>query len=186
MESLVCVTRRADRERARGPLQGSAGGSWGRRGGLPSQGLALLTAAATSCGICSGFSKTESCSGSHVSASLPSQLLSRAAAAARTEEPASWAASAPVRRSSPGGTASTTSASGEATPGDPPRPWPGPCSSAVFTLLWLCRSCGLISHGEWVQKGCSYCRCGYGILHCFANIFHKDCGKRRRSRPRAH
>uniref|UniRef100_H3C6J2 EGF-like domain-containing protein n=1 Tax=Tetraodon nigroviridis TaxID=99883 RepID=H3C6J2_TETNG len=37
------------------------------------------------------------------------------------------------------------------------------------------RSCGLISHGEWVQKGCSYCRCGYGILHCFANIFHKDC-----------
>uniref|UniRef100_A0A665TL51 EGF-like domain-containing protein n=1 Tax=Echeneis naucrates TaxID=173247 RepID=A0A665TL51_ECHNA len=39
------------------------------------------------------------------------------------------------------------------------------------------RSCGLITHGEWVQKGCAYCRCGYGILHCFPNVFHKDCGK---------
>ncbi|XP_029372250.1 teratocarcinoma-derived growth factor 1 [Echeneis naucrates] len=37
------------------------------------------------------------------------------------------------------------------------------------------RSCGLITHGEWVQKGCAYCRCGYGILHCFPNVFHKDC-----------
>ncbi|XP_040013403.1 teratocarcinoma-derived growth factor 1 [Xiphias gladius] len=37
------------------------------------------------------------------------------------------------------------------------------------------RSCGLIPHGEWVQKGCSYCRCGYGILHCFPHVFHKDC-----------
>uniref|UniRef100_A0A3Q0S1L7 EGF-like domain-containing protein n=1 Tax=Amphilophus citrinellus TaxID=61819 RepID=A0A3Q0S1L7_AMPCI len=32
------------------------------------------------------------------------------------------------------------------------------------------RTCGLIPHGEWVQKGCSYCRCGYGLLHCFANF----------------
>nr|XP_019963317.1 PREDICTED: teratocarcinoma-derived growth factor-like isoform X1 [Paralichthys olivaceus] len=37
------------------------------------------------------------------------------------------------------------------------------------------RSCGLIPHGEWVQKGCSYCRCGYGVLHCFPHVFHKDC-----------
>ncbi|XP_005725544.1 teratocarcinoma-derived growth factor 1 [Pundamilia nyererei] len=37
------------------------------------------------------------------------------------------------------------------------------------------RTCGLIPHGEWVQKGCSYCRCGYGTLHCFAKVFHKDC-----------
>ncbi|XP_038590475.1 teratocarcinoma-derived growth factor 1 [Micropterus salmoides] len=37
------------------------------------------------------------------------------------------------------------------------------------------RSCGLIPHGEWVQKGCSYCRCGYGMLHCFPHVFHKDC-----------
>ncbi|XP_041816562.1 teratocarcinoma-derived growth factor 1 [Chelmon rostratus] len=37
------------------------------------------------------------------------------------------------------------------------------------------RSCGLIPHGEWVQKGCSYCRCGYGVLHCFPHIFQKDC-----------
>uniref|UniRef100_A0A3Q3WE68 EGF-like domain-containing protein n=1 Tax=Mola mola TaxID=94237 RepID=A0A3Q3WE68_MOLML len=37
------------------------------------------------------------------------------------------------------------------------------------------RSCGMITHGEWVQKGCSYCRCGYGILHCFPSVFHKDC-----------
>ncbi|KAF7644967.1 hypothetical protein LDENG_00212970 [Lucifuga dentata] len=37
------------------------------------------------------------------------------------------------------------------------------------------RSCGRIPHGEWVQKGCSYCRCGYGVLHCFPHVFHKDC-----------
>uniref|UniRef100_A0A667XMV0 EGF-like domain-containing protein n=2 Tax=Myripristis murdjan TaxID=586833 RepID=A0A667XMV0_9TELE len=37
------------------------------------------------------------------------------------------------------------------------------------------RSCGLIPHGEWVQKGCSYCRCGYGALHCFPHVFHEDC-----------
>ncbi|KAJ4930578.1 hypothetical protein JOQ06_024887 [Pogonophryne albipinna] len=37
------------------------------------------------------------------------------------------------------------------------------------------RSCGAIPHGEWVQKGCSYCRCGYGALHCFPHVFHKDC-----------
>ncbi|KAF1377151.1 hypothetical protein PFLUV_G00197610 [Perca fluviatilis] len=36
------------------------------------------------------------------------------------------------------------------------------------------RSCGLIPHGEWVQKGCSYCRCGYGVLHCFPHVFN-DC-----------
>ncbi|XP_036972136.1 teratocarcinoma-derived growth factor 1 [Acanthopagrus latus] len=37
------------------------------------------------------------------------------------------------------------------------------------------RNCGSIPHGEWVQKGCSYCRCGYGVLHCFPHVFHKDC-----------
>ncbi|XP_061554529.1 teratocarcinoma-derived growth factor 1 isoform X2 [Phycodurus eques] len=37
------------------------------------------------------------------------------------------------------------------------------------------RHCGLIPHGEWVRKGCSYCRCGYGFLHCFPRVFHKDC-----------
>ncbi|TSM28160.1 Cryptic protein [Bagarius yarrelli] len=39
------------------------------------------------------------------------------------------------------------------------------------------RDCGVIPHGEWVQKGCSYCRCGYGVLHCFPQVFHSDCGK---------
>ncbi|KAL2087702.1 hypothetical protein ACEWY4_016530 [Coilia grayii] len=34
------------------------------------------------------------------------------------------------------------------------------------------RYCGVIPHGEWVQKGCSYCRCGYGVLHCFPQVFH--------------
>ncbi|XP_063067735.1 teratocarcinoma-derived growth factor 1 [Engraulis encrasicolus] len=33
------------------------------------------------------------------------------------------------------------------------------------------RYCGVIPHGEWVQKGCSYCRCGYGVLHCFPQVF---------------
>ncbi|XP_041667232.1 teratocarcinoma-derived growth factor 1 [Cheilinus undulatus] len=37
------------------------------------------------------------------------------------------------------------------------------------------RNCGQVPHGEWVQKGCSYCRCGYGVLHCFPNVFHKNC-----------
>lgn len=37
------------------------------------------------------------------------------------------------------------------------------------------RSCGVVPHGEWVQKGCSYCRCGYGTLHCFPHVFHRDC-----------
>ncbi|KAM9734827.1 teratocarcinoma-derived growth factor 1 [Menidia menidia] len=37
------------------------------------------------------------------------------------------------------------------------------------------RMCDFIPHGEWVQKGCSYCRCGYGVLHCFPHVFHKDC-----------
>ncbi|XP_028837195.1 teratocarcinoma-derived growth factor 1 [Denticeps clupeoides] len=37
------------------------------------------------------------------------------------------------------------------------------------------RNCGVIPHGEWVQKGCSYCRCGYGMLHCFPQVFHNDC-----------
>ncbi|XP_034048252.1 teratocarcinoma-derived growth factor 1 [Thalassophryne amazonica] len=37
------------------------------------------------------------------------------------------------------------------------------------------RRCGLVRHGEWVQKGCSYCRCIHGVLHCFPDVFHKDC-----------
>ncbi|XP_077593717.1 teratocarcinoma-derived growth factor 1 [Stigmatopora nigra] len=37
------------------------------------------------------------------------------------------------------------------------------------------RHCGVIPHGDWVRKGCAYCRCGYGFLHCFPHIFHKDC-----------
>ncbi|KAM4719173.1 teratocarcinoma-derived growth factor 1 [Anableps anableps] len=37
------------------------------------------------------------------------------------------------------------------------------------------KRCDVIPHGEWVQKGCSYCRCFYGTLHCFPHIFHKDC-----------
>ncbi|KAM6986260.1 teratocarcinoma-derived growth factor 1 [Aplochiton taeniatus] len=37
------------------------------------------------------------------------------------------------------------------------------------------RNCGIIPHGEWVQKGCSYCRCGYGLLYCFPRVFHGDC-----------
>uniref|UniRef100_A0A8C3FCU2 EGF-like domain-containing protein n=1 Tax=Chrysemys picta bellii TaxID=8478 RepID=A0A8C3FCU2_CHRPI len=26
-------------------------------------------------------------------------------------------------------------------------------------------NCGSVAHGVWVQKGCRFCRCGYGILH---------------------
>ncbi|XP_066567831.1 teratocarcinoma-derived growth factor 1 [Amia ocellicauda] len=37
------------------------------------------------------------------------------------------------------------------------------------------RACGPVPHGEWVQRGCSYCRCGYGVLHCFPKVFHEDC-----------
>uniref|UniRef100_A0A3Q3EP93 Cryptic protein-like n=1 Tax=Kryptolebias marmoratus TaxID=37003 RepID=A0A3Q3EP93_KRYMA len=38
------------------------------------------------------------------------------------------------------------------------------------------RKCDVLLHGEWVQRGCSYCRCLYGVLHCFPHVF-KDCGK---------
>ncbi|TRY81615.1 hypothetical protein DNTS_016384 [Danionella cerebrum] len=37
------------------------------------------------------------------------------------------------------------------------------------------RDCGVVPHGEWVQKGCSYCKCGYGLLHCFPHVFNNDC-----------
>ncbi|XP_037548519.1 teratocarcinoma-derived growth factor 1 [Nematolebias whitei] len=37
------------------------------------------------------------------------------------------------------------------------------------------RKCDFIPHGEWVQKGCSYCRCVYGVLHCLPHFFYKDC-----------
>ncbi|XP_027881498.1 teratocarcinoma-derived growth factor 1 [Xiphophorus couchianus] len=37
------------------------------------------------------------------------------------------------------------------------------------------RRCDVVPHGEWVQKGCSYCRCFYGVLHCFPHVFHEDC-----------
>ncbi|XP_048874816.1 teratocarcinoma-derived growth factor 1 [Brienomyrus brachyistius] len=37
------------------------------------------------------------------------------------------------------------------------------------------RNCGGIPHGEWVKKGCSYCRCGYGVFHCFPQVFHHNC-----------
>lgn len=37
------------------------------------------------------------------------------------------------------------------------------------------RSCGPVPRGEWVQKGCSFCRCLYGYLHCFPHVFQKDC-----------
>lgn len=140
-------------------------------------------------------------------------MPSRVVAAVRTEEPASWAASAPALPSSQGGAASTTNASGNSNT-------TAHCSAVTLSndaeivltahflqiltfinhsyklsvfrcvsycshglcltlLLFLsfCRSCGLIPHGEWVQKGCSYCRCGYGMLHCFPHVFHKDCGK---------
>uniref|UniRef100_A0A4W3IK21 EGF-like domain-containing protein n=1 Tax=Callorhinchus milii TaxID=7868 RepID=A0A4W3IK21_CALMI len=28
------------------------------------------------------------------------------------------------------------------------------------------RNCGSIPEGAWVPKGCTWCRCVYGILHC--------------------
>ncbi|XP_013871126.1 teratocarcinoma-derived growth factor [Austrofundulus limnaeus] len=37
------------------------------------------------------------------------------------------------------------------------------------------RKCGVVPHGQWVQRGCSYCRCVYGLLHCFPHIFNTDC-----------
>uniref|UniRef100_A0A8C4VIH6 EGF-like domain-containing protein n=1 Tax=Gopherus evgoodei TaxID=1825980 RepID=A0A8C4VIH6_9SAUR len=31
-------------------------------------------------------------------------------------------------------------------------------------------NCGSVAHGVWVQKGCRFCRCGYGVLHCLSEI----------------
>nr|XP_048706426.1 cryptic protein-like [Caretta caretta] len=36
-------------------------------------------------------------------------------------------------------------------------------------------NCGSIAHGVWVQKGCRFCRCGYGILHCLSEITQDNC-----------
>ncbi|XP_078533516.1 cryptic protein-like [Lissotriton helveticus] len=38
------------------------------------------------------------------------------------------------------------------------------------------RSCGVLAHGQWVMKGCSWCRCGYGVLHCFQRAHEENCG----------
>uniref|UniRef100_A0A8D0KKG1 EGF-like domain-containing protein n=1 Tax=Salvator merianae TaxID=96440 RepID=A0A8D0KKG1_SALMN len=29
-------------------------------------------------------------------------------------------------------------------------------------------NCGPFMHGEWIQKGCRFCRCVYGFLHCLS------------------
>ncbi|XP_062984833.1 cryptic protein-like [Elgaria multicarinata webbii] len=29
-------------------------------------------------------------------------------------------------------------------------------------------NCGPFTHGEWIQKDCQLCRCGYGVLHCLS------------------
>lgn len=113
-------------------------------------------------------------------------MLNRVAAAVRMEEPVSWAASVPVCPSSQEGAASTTNASGKQEGNGTSRVFltqshifvsfaPLPCGTLIVSSV--CRKCGVIPHGEWVQKGCSYCRCGYGVLHCFPNVFNKHCGK---------
>uniref|UniRef100_A0A8C4VR19 EGF-like domain-containing protein n=1 Tax=Gopherus evgoodei TaxID=1825980 RepID=A0A8C4VR19_9SAUR len=38
-------------------------------------------------------------------------------------------------------------------------------------------NCGSVAHGVWVQKGCRFCRCGYGVLHCLSEIMQDNCGK---------
>ncbi|EMP39325.1 Cryptic protein, partial [Chelonia mydas] len=45
-----------------------------------------------------------------------------------------------------------------------------------FTGLTDSSNCGSVAHGVWVQKGCRFCRCGYGILHCLSEITQDNCG----------
>lgn len=108
------------------------------------------------------------------------KVLHRVVTAAKTGVLASWEVSALVRSTLPAGAASTMNASGNQ------RAQISYTFSHCnthksltvgFQLLSLYRNCGVILHGEWVQKGCSYCRCGYGMLHCFPQVFHSDCGK---------
>ncbi|XP_061578785.1 teratocarcinoma-derived growth factor 1 [Cololabis saira] len=55
------------------------------------------------------------------------------------------------------------------------------CACAPFFTGRTCeydtrvRMCDVTRHGEWVRRGCSYCRCGYGLLHCFPDVFHDNC-----------
>ncbi|KAJ1207239.1 hypothetical protein NDU88_002631 [Pleurodeles waltl] len=39
------------------------------------------------------------------------------------------------------------------------------------------RSCGVLAHGQWLMKGCFWCRCGFGALHCFHRAPEENCGK---------
>ncbi|XP_069482653.1 cryptic protein-like [Ambystoma mexicanum] len=38
------------------------------------------------------------------------------------------------------------------------------------------RSCGVLAHGQWAVDGCFWCRCGYGLLHCFRRAPEENCG----------
>uniref|UniRef100_A0A671TV06 EGF-like domain-containing protein n=1 Tax=Sparus aurata TaxID=8175 RepID=A0A671TV06_SPAAU len=44
------------------------------------------------------------------------------------------------------------------------------CACPPFFTGRSCENCGSSPHAEWVQRGCSYCRCGYGVLHCFPHV----------------
>uniref|UniRef100_A0A7M4ETT4 EGF-like domain-containing protein n=1 Tax=Crocodylus porosus TaxID=8502 RepID=A0A7M4ETT4_CROPO len=39
------------------------------------------------------------------------------------------------------------------------------------------RNCGPVAHGAWIIKGCRFCRCGYGMLHCLSGRTQDNCGK---------
>ncbi|XP_025053424.1 cryptic protein-like [Alligator sinensis] len=37
------------------------------------------------------------------------------------------------------------------------------------------RNCGPVAHGAWIIKGCRFCRCGYGMLHCLSGRMQDNC-----------
>ena len=100
----------------------------------------------------------------------------------KTVGPASWGAFAHVLHTLQDGVVNTTKESGMNQEGPYMRQTEHISGVASYLTKFspsvvMSRTCGMIPQGEWVKKGCSYCRCGYGILHCFHDVFHDNCGK---------